>query len=173
MTGGEDWASRMRRAQADRAAARRRHPASGRAQPDRPGMLRAVPAQPDHQPPPTTAAAVTDEENTMTNPADAYLDAMHDQASQRLGHIATTAVKAVMDADGFHWRDHATGAAVARAFREIPPAADFIDGIAQVVCTVYTDHGFPHNPDTVRLAVARHLGDAGPHGDQPGERTSW
>lgn len=50
MTGGDDWARQVRRVRADRAAARRRHPASGRAQPDRPGMIRAVPAQPDRQP---------------------------------------------------------------------------------------------------------------------------
>jgi hypothetical protein len=47
---GDEWARLVRRTQAERAAAKRRHPASGHAQPDRPGVLRAVPAQPDRQP---------------------------------------------------------------------------------------------------------------------------
>jgi len=128
-----------------------------------PAELRAVPSQPDHQPP--SLAAQDNPGDTMTNPADAYLDAMHDQANQRLGHIAYTASKAVMDADGFNWHNHATRAAIARAFRQIPADADFTDGITRAVCTVYAAHRHPHNPDSVRQAVARHLGEG--HGTLP------
>jgi hypothetical protein len=44
VTSGEEWQRQVRRVRADRAAARRRHPASGRARPDQPGMLRALPS---------------------------------------------------------------------------------------------------------------------------------
>lgn len=68
MTSGEEWRRQVRRVRADRAAARRRHPASGQAQPDRPGMLRAVPAQTDRQPP--GPAAIPTEETPMPDQRD-------------------------------------------------------------------------------------------------------
>jgi hypothetical protein len=72
VTSGEEWRRRVRRVRADRAAAKRRHPASRRTQPDRPGMLRAVPAQPHHQPP--SPAATPTEESPMPNPASPTAD---------------------------------------------------------------------------------------------------
>jgi hypothetical protein len=108
-----------------------------------------------------------------TPAGDAWLDAMHDAAARRYGRLAADTVRAVFTADGFDWHSHATQVAVARAFRDLPDDTDLADGIAQVICAVYTDHGFAHDPATVRQAVARQLGDAGPHGDRPGARTSW
>jgi hypothetical protein len=80
VTDGAEWRRRVRRVQADRAAARRRHPASGLVQPDRPGMLRAVPAHPDYQPP-TQAADTTDttKETDMPSPANPPAGDRHDQ----------------------------------------------------------------------------------------------
>jgi hypothetical protein len=63
MSTGEEWRRRVRRVRADRAAAKRRHPASGRAQ-DRPGMIRALPAQSDRQLPDPTSP--TNEETNLT-----------------------------------------------------------------------------------------------------------
>lgn len=72
MTGGAEWRRQVRRLRADRAAAKRRHPAGGRAQPDRPGMIRLLPAQPYSQPPAPGAAST--EESTMPNPANRAAD---------------------------------------------------------------------------------------------------
>jgi hypothetical protein len=119
-------------------------------------MLRAVPDQPDHQPPDLT------EETTMPNPADAYLHAMHDQASQRLGHAISVAIRAIFDADGF---PNGARAAIARQLRAVPDDTDLADGITQAITAVYAEHGFPHDPDSVRRAVARHLREG--HGTLP------
>ena len=72
MTSGQDRRA-ARRTEAARRAAKRRHPASGQAQPDRPGMLRAVPAQPDRQLP-AEATDPTMKENTMPDPANPTAD---------------------------------------------------------------------------------------------------
>ena len=109
----------------------------------------------------------------MTHPADAYLDAMHDQANRRLSHTIVTVTRAVFNADGFAWNRPAIRATIAARFRDLPDDTDAADGIAQVICAVYTDHEYPHDPAAVRQAVARQLDGAGPHGDQPGAQTSW
>jgi hypothetical protein len=82
VTSGEEWRRRVRRVRADRAAAKRRHPASGRTQPDQPGMLRAVTDQPDRQP--SSPAATPTEESTMPNPADPTADDYRTQLRAQL-----------------------------------------------------------------------------------------
>jgi hypothetical protein len=84
VTSGEEWRRQVRRLRADRAAAKRRHPASGRTQPDRPGMLRAVPAQPDGQLLAEAADPIM-KENTMTDPANPTAD---DHRTQLHGLLA-------------------------------------------------------------------------------------
>lgn len=68
MTSGAEWRRRLRRVQTERAAAKRRHPATGRARPDQPGTLHAVPNQSDRQPS-GPAAATTEETNVTDLPA--------------------------------------------------------------------------------------------------------
>ena len=125
--------------------------------------------------PTTTAADTTNttKETTVANPADDYLSTMLNQANERLGHIIHAAIRAVFDADGFPWHRDATRQAIADAIRQLPDAADLADGIAQVICTVYTDQDHPHDPGAVRRAVTRHLAAPGPHGDRPTGGTSW
>jgi hypothetical protein len=94
VSSGEEWRRRVRRVQADRAAARRRHPASGRAQPDRPGMIRMMPAttepdQHDHEPP--VQAAQTTEERTMPNPANPTVGDHRTQLRSLLAQAASFA----------------------------------------------------------------------------------
>ena len=153
----DDWARQVRRVRADRAAARRRHPANGRAQSDQPGMLRAVPGQPDDGPP--SLAAQDNPGDTMTNPADAYFEAMYDQANRRLGHTIGTIARAVFAADGFGWNRPAVCAAIAARFRDLRDETDLADGITTVICATYADHGFPHDAAAVRQAVTRQLAE--------------
>jgi hypothetical protein len=91
VSSGEEWRRRVRRVQADRAAAKRRHPASGRAQPDRSGMIRMMPAstepaQHDHEPP--VQAAQTTEERPMPNPANPTADDHRTQLRSLLAQAA-------------------------------------------------------------------------------------
>jgi len=96
----------------------------------------------------------------MTDPADAYLTAMYDQAHQHLAHTIHAATRAVFDADGFQWNHPATRATIAARFRSLADDTDLADGIATVICATYADHGFPHDPSAVRQAVARQLARA-------------
>lgn len=112
----------------------------------------------------------------MPNPADrtsAIYDAMHAKINERLGQALYDTTKAVFDADGFRWRDNDTRTAIAARFREIPQDTDLTNAIVQVICGIYADRAFAHDPAAVRQTVDRHLGDARPHGDQPGAPTSW
>lgn len=84
MTSREEWRRQVRRTQAARRAARRRHPASGQIQPDRPGMLRALPAQPDRPPP--ALAANTTEETSMPDQRD-NVAALRAQLLEELARI--------------------------------------------------------------------------------------
>jgi hypothetical protein len=80
VTAGKEWRRQVRRTQAARRAAQRRHPASGQAQPDRPGMIRLVPAQPDRQPPvPTEETPMPDKPGRVA--------ALRAQLLDELAHI--------------------------------------------------------------------------------------
>jgi hypothetical protein len=88
VTSGEEW----RRVQADRAAARRRHPASGRSQPV---QLRAVPSQPDNQlpgpAPNTTQEDQMSDQHANTEPATVLANLEHD-----LGYPVSPIVRQVV-----------------------------------------------------------------------------
>lgn len=174
MTGGGEWRRLARRTRAAQRATQRRGSGRGRAQPDRPGMLRA--ATSNRQPTgPAASTTETTKETTMPDSpaADAYLAAIYDQANQRLGHTIHTIMRSIFDDDSFPWRRPDTRQTIADALRDIPPDTDLPDAIARAICAVYAGRDFPHNPDIVRQAVDRRLADAGPHGDQPGAQTSW
>jgi hypothetical protein len=81
VTADEDWRRQVRHTRAARRAARRRHPASGRAQPDRPGMIRVVPTQPDRQPPGPAANPI--EENNVTDSQHFHVIAAQDHGTSR------------------------------------------------------------------------------------------
>jgi hypothetical protein len=104
----------------------------------------------------------------MTNPADAYFEAMYDQANRRLGHTIGTVTKAVFDADGFGWNRPAVCATIAARFRDLPDDTDLAEGLTTVICATYTEHGFAHDPGTVRQAVDRQLEG---HGTSPQDDT--
>lgn len=99
------------------------------------------------------------------NPADdhksIYLDAMSEHLTKYEGEIVTETIVAVFAADRFGWRDDATRAAIARNLRDIPPDTDTPDAITRVICAVYDERGFPHDPGAVRQAVGRHLQELG------------
>lgn len=103
----------------------------------------------------------------MTNPADhttdTYFDAMQAESAKRLGILIGAASKAVMNEAGFDWRPAATQAAIAARWRALPPYTDLTDAITGVIVDTYTEHGFPHDPGTVRQALTRHL-DGGTDG---------
>ena len=54
-----------------------------------------------------------------------------------------------------------TRQAIAAALRAVPDGTDFADMITWAITAVYTEHDFPHNPDTVRQAVGRQLAAPG------------
>ncbi len=104
----------------------------------------------------------------MTNPADrndAYLDALNAKISERAGRVIYDTTRAIFTADRFAWQDNAARTVIAARLCEIPGDTDLTEGITRAICAVYTDQDFPHDPDTVRQAVARHLGDG--HGTLP------
>ena len=100
----------------------------------------------------------------MTTPSgdhnDAYFDAMHAKITEREGQILYAATSAIFDADGFAWRDDDTRTAIAYSFRHLGEADGFADALTQIICAVYAGRDFPHDPDAVRRAVVRQLGDA-------------
>jgi hypothetical protein len=175
MASGDEWSRLARRARADQLAAQRRGNGRGRAQPDRPGMIRAVTTRPPPDRQPTgPAASTTDTTKETTMPdSPAYLAAMHAKANEHLGRALYETTKAVFDADGFRWRDHDTQTAIAARFRDLRDDTAITAAITAVICATYADHGHPHDPAAVRRAVTRQLDGAGPHGDQPGAQTSW
>jgi hypothetical protein len=95
-----------------------------------------------------------------TPPGD-RLSAMLNQAQQRLGRNIHTIMLSVFDADGFRWNRPKTRQAIAAALRAVPDGTDFADMITWAITAVYTEHDFPHNPDTVRQAVGRQLAAPG------------
>jgi hypothetical protein len=92
-----------------------------------------------------------------TPPGD-RLTAMLNQANERLGRNIHTIVRSIFDADGFPWHRPETRQAITGALRAVPDDTDLADLIARVITAVYTEHGFPHNPATVRQAVGRQVG---------------
>jgi hypothetical protein len=101
----------------------------------------------------------------MTDPANAYFEAMYDQAHRHLARTIGTVTRAVFDADGFGWNRPAICATIAARFRDLPDDTDLADGITTVILATYAEHQFAHDAAAVRQAVTRQL--AGGHETLP------